>query len=283
MKHIRVFASVLLLATTTAWAEADMQEQKAFPFSFSPAAGLQVTVSAAGQEVSVTLPDGSTQSMGAFESGEGEEAERFGVAQVADFNFDGKLDVGILDGVGYGGVNMFYRLNLWDKASGKFQEYAEPISNPVLDKDKKVLTSAQRSGPKWYTTKYQLNDKGALYPAVDWEMLSANEGAWEYLTFKNPQGKVIGHKIVSSGEEDGRADADLPDATAIIQVDKAWLYEKADSPAPTKMYVIKGDKVTLLDWKPLGDDSYGDGRFLMRYKGRKVIEKWIDGNTLVKP
>ncbi|MDD5393942.1 MAG: hypothetical protein PHE17_13060 [Thiothrix sp.] len=282
MKHLTLLASAGLLAVNMAWAD-DMQEQTAFPFSFTIVNVQQTTINVNENKLSATLLAGKVQDLGEIEPLEGEEATRFPVAQVGDFNFDGAQDVAIQDAIGYGGVNIFYTLHLWDKATGKFQQYPEPISNPALDSGKKVLTSSQRSGPKWYTTKYQINAKGALYPAVEWEMLSANEGAWEYLTFKNPQGKVTGHKIVVSGEEDARADADLPDATATIEVEKTHLYEAADSPAPTKMYIIKGDKVTLLDWKPLGDDTFGDGRFLVRYKGHKVLEKWIDGNALVKP
>lgn len=275
MKVIALAGLGLLLGSPV-WAD-DMQEQKSFPFSFTVDGSNKVTVEQQGKtKVNAILPSGKSQLLAELDPVD-EEAmagmPEFPVAQVADFNFDGSNDVAILDGNGYGGVNLFYRLYLWNKASVSFQEFAEPISNPEIDNSKKTVTSSQRSGPRWFSTEYR-SDKGKLYPAMETEMLSIGEDTFDYATFKNAAGKVTGHKI--TGEGDG-------DATATIQIDKAWLYDKPNAGSKTKMYVIKGDTVTLLDWKAKEADSFGDdGWYLVRYKGRKTIEKWLDSASLVK-
>lgn len=285
MKHLTILASAWLLAANVAWAE-DMQEQAAFPFSFAITAGQQVTVASDKGKISAKLPGGATQALAEIELAEPsteEGAPQFPAAQVADFNFDGMQDVGIQDGIGYNGVNLFYRVFLWDKASSKFSEYPEAISNPALDVANKTLTSSSRSGPAWSYTQFHIA-KGKLYPALDSTMLSVGDGAWEYVTFKDVAGKVTGHKVVGeAGGEAGTVYADLPDATATIEADKATLYDKPKASSKTKMYVIKGDKVTLLDWKAGDDGDFGFGWFLARYQGKKVIEKWIEGSALVKP
>lgn len=275
MKGMKGIASVLLLANSAVWA-GSMQEQAAFPFSFTISKGQPVTLALSKGKLSAKLPGGSTQTLVAAEPLEGGvTAEPIPVALVADFNFDGMQDVAIQDGIGYNGVNVFHRLYLWDKASKKFTEYPETISNPALDVKQQTLTSSARSGPLWSYTEYHVA-KGKLYPAEENQMLAAGDGAWEYLTFKNASGKVTGHKVV--GEVDGKAG----DAIASIAIDKAPLYDKPKASAKTKMYVVKGDKVTLLDWKEGTDGALGAGWFLIRYHGKKVIEKWIASDALVK-
>lgn len=123
MKHLTLLASAGLLAVNMAWAD-DMQEQTAFPFSFTIVNAQQTTINVNENKLSATLLAGKVQDLGE-------------VAQVGDFNFDGAQDVAIQDAIGYGGVNIFYTLHLWDKATGKFQQYPEPISNPTLDSGKK--------------------------------------------------------------------------------------------------------------------------------------------------
>ncbi len=282
MKTIAVFASLGLLLASPVWAD-DMQEQKSFPFSFSVDGSNKVTVEQQGKtKVNAKLPNGKAQPLLQLEPMDADAEAgmpEFPVAQVADFNFDGSNDVAILEGNGYGGVNLFYRLYLWNKGSGSFKEFVDKtseesgISNPEVDSAKRIVRTSARSGPRWFSTEYH-SDKGRLYPAVSTEMLSVGEDAFDYATFRNAAGKVTGHKI--TGEGDG-------DATATIQIDKAWLYDKPNSGSKTKMYVIKGDTVTLLDWKAKEGSNFGeDGWYLIRYKGKKTIEKWLDSSSLVK-
>jgi hypothetical protein len=274
--QIRVLGAWLCILSAAASAEAP-KEHPTLPVTFSPQAGETVTIEQTGDEIAAKLPSGKIQTLGGMEK----EEFRFGAAPLlqADFNFDGADDVAVFDSSGYGGVNQFYTLYLWDKIGRGFQAFADMVSNPDLNIGRKALVSGQRNGPRWYTTEYR-SDAGKLYAAVERETVA---DGFDYVTFKNPAGQATGHKVVSNGEEDGRPAENYPDAAVQIQADKVWLYDKPDAAAKTKMYVVKGDTVTLLDYAGNNADAPGDGWFLIRFKGRKVIEKWIEGGALPSP
>ena len=274
-----MLAASLCLASGLVWAEGELQEQATFPFTTVVAPSTNVTIELDKNTVKATLPGWKEQVLFDIEPLEGEEAGRYPVAQVGDFNFDEMQDIAIQDGIGYGGVNVFYRVFLWDDKANKLKEFATPVSNPVLDGEKQTLVSAQRSGPLWYSTEFRA-EKGKLYAAMDTEMIPFGDAVLDYVVFKNAAGKVTGTKIVGESSDDQAVDyANAASATATIQVDKAQLYDKPDSAAKTKMYVIKGDKVTLLDWKAK-EGGFGEGWFLIRYQGKKVIEKWLESSSL---
>ncbi len=284
MKMFKNVASVLLLFSLipciTQAADDGLTEQQTLPFKLAPEQGKTVTVAITGDQVTATLPNKKSQNLSTkadVEEAAG-DAHQVGLAQVGDFNFDGLQDVAMLNGNGYGGVNLFYRLFLWDKAKQQFSEFNEAISNPSLNVSAKELHTAQRDGPKWYSTTYRV-DKGRLYPAIDTQMVGT-EGAWDYYTFKNPAGKVVGHKVVGDDAKAEQKAETLPDAHGVVITDKAVLYDKPKAAAQTKMYVIKGDKVTLLDWQAGADGDFGAGWFLARYEGKKTLEKWIQGDAI---
>lgn len=273
---------VLLLLTQLSLSSAATQEAR-FPFQFTPVAGKNVTIDQpAGSEVIAHLPNGTQQSLAVVETYEASDGIKY-IALTNDFNFDGVQDLALLESSGYGGVNAFYLLFFWDQPAQAFKAFGEAVSNPEVDAKQQVLTSSTRSGPMWYTTKYKLG-QGKLYPAVEWEPITVNDGNWQRLTFKNPQGKVIGHKVVNSqDEQSGDAGDNLPFAVTTIKVKKATLYDHPNVTAKTKMYLVKKDEVTLLDWQATEGDPYtGEGWFLVRFEGKKVLEKWIEGSALLR-
>jgi hypothetical protein len=275
--RILVLGAWLCTLAPAAWAEPPKEHSRS-PVTFSPQAGETVTIEQTGDEIAAKLPSGKIQALGEME----EEEFRFGATPLlqADFNFDGAGDVAVFESSGYGGVNQFYTLYLWDRAGRSFQAFADMVSNPDLNIGRKALVSGQRNGPRWYTTEYR-SDAGKLYAAVERETVA---DGFDYVTFKNPAGQATGHKVVSNGEEDGRLSENLPDAVIQIQADKVLLYDKPDAAARTKMYVVKGDTATLLDYSGNNAETTGeDGWFLIRFKGRKVIEKWVEGSALPSP
>lgn len=77
-----------------------------------------------------------------------------------DVNFDGYKDVGVLNSIGYGGVNMFYGFYIYNPESQRLEmnEVLKSISNPEVDVDKKTVLSNARSAGVWYLTKYIYNN-----------------------------------------------------------------------------------------------------------------------------
>ncbi len=75
-------------------------------------------------------------------------------------------------------------------------------------------------------------------------------------------------------ESDEHYNAPIP-AVRAIAVERAYLYNQPVEAAKTSMYVIKGDRVTLLDAAGAWDEWV-----LMRYQGTRLIEKWIKFDQL---
>lgn len=188
------------------------------------------------------------------------------VALVGDFNFDGLTDIALFVSSGYGGVNQFYDLFVMDKKEGQLSSLMS-IANPSLKPAKQQLSTAQRSGPRWYETVYQFAE-GQVVQYADYSMIT--ETLFYREIYKNE--KRVSASVVTN------TDADSNDPVfRKITLDKAILYDKPDDNTATRMYVIKGDDVELLDYQQ--DQLYEDWLFI-RFKGRRVIEKWIKSDAI---
>lgn len=57
---------------------------------------------------------------------------------------------------------------------------------------------------------------------------------------------------------------------------KSYLYSSIEDEYPSKMYLIKGDKVKILD------ESFTDSNkwYLINYKGKKEINMWIKADSV---
>jgi len=73
-----------------------------------------------------------------------------------DVNFDGTNDVGVLDGIGYGGVNMFYDYFIVNPETKEFEELESLpyVSNFIFTAEERKITSTYRSGESWYADEY---------------------------------------------------------------------------------------------------------------------------------
>lgn len=81
-----------------------------------------------------------------------------GAVLVRDFDFDGRKDLGIPSGVGYGGVNVFYTVYRYQPASDSFLPVGGkdfPVCNPEFSERAQVLLTNSRSGPMWYGLDYK--------------------------------------------------------------------------------------------------------------------------------
>lgn len=262
------------LCSLNAAAFTEPQGHAKLPITFSPESKVNVVVEQQGNTIIAKLPKGKTQQLGEMPDVPEGSQTIDGLLLQADFNFDGYGDVAVLEGVGYGGVNLFYRLHLWNKAQSKFQEYKEPISNPTLTPETKTLSTAQRSGPRWYSTDYRFN-KGKPYMWSEGAMVGT-DGDLYFVKIYDSAGKVL-KKVIADTQDSSDVTAKTPAAIRKITVDKAVLYDKPDAKTKTKMYLIKGDKVTLLDHRE-GDD--GVEWFLVRFDGKKRVEKWVEWSAL---
>jgi hypothetical protein len=270
-----VLGSLLLGVSFASISMAAPVEPKGYaklPIKFSPSTAIPVSIVQQGQKVQAKLPGGKTQDLGELP-----DLETVGIAPESllqsDFNFDGLGDVAVLDGIGYGGVNLFYRLYTWDKAAGKFKEFKETISNPLLDAKAKTINTSQRSGPRWYSKDYRIFN-GKPYLWQDGAMVGS-EGDLYFVKTYDSAGKML-KKVVVDEAATPINEKTVP-AMRKIAADKAVLYAKPDVKAQTKMYVIKGDKVALLDY---AENDDGSEWFLIRFNGKKTVEQWVKADVI---
>lgn len=212
----------------------------------------------------ITYADGKTQSLLDLPDPEERQYSEH-IALQGDFNVDGLQDIAFFVSSGYAGVNQFYDLFVSD-GRGRLTPLME-ISNPSLNVEKQQLSTAQRSGPRWYETVYQFKE-GRIIQHIDYSMIDASLFHREiYQGDKRLSSAVVSNQDAESNELLVRK----------ITIDKATLYNQADESTATRMYVIKGDDVTLLDYK---EPNMYDGWFFIRFNGRRVIEKWIRSDAV---
>lgn len=180
---------------------------------------------------------------------------------IDDFNFDGFNDIAVATSVGYMGVNVFYDLYLYRDSKMAFEKSLTEVCNVEVDLGKQLLKSGMKSGPHYIVRLYRVSS-GNLY--LDEETEDKMGGVYRSTRYSS-DGKSLGSSIK---DEQGN-----PASVAILS-DRAKLYDKPDDASVTKMYLIKGDKVLLLD-------SALDGSwFLIQFNGKTVIRKWLKADDL---
>lgn len=198
MKFVTMRISVVLscFAVTPYFAsDATLVAPKKIPVSYEPAKGFEVKLSHKKGRVIANFRDGKSQDLGPWE-----KADIEGVTDalvLGDFNFDGTTDVGVLEGVGYGGVNLFYRLYLFDAARATFVQFKKTVSNPAVHPKQKLLISAQRSGPRWYQTIFMAKG-GKLETYAETEMLD-DPTLWG-VRFLDADGKEQSRAVLEAGD-----------------------------------------------------------------------------------
>ncbi len=239
---------ILCLLGLPVFGSTKLQEAK-FPLTFTPEKSLKVTIKMADGVVLARLPAGRQQKLSAYDSADvGVEAAPL---LIGDFNFDGYKDIAVLEAIGYGGVNLFYRVWLWQSKEQKFQEFSGSISNPVLNSKSQMLISGERSGPRWYQKVFAANG-GNLAEYAEAEMLGA-PSFWG-VVFSDGTRAVADAKWF---------DGDLrqaPKVSAELALGKCSGVQKQNEKSPTKRNV----RVLLMDF---------------RNEGKEVLVRNSDGGT----
>lgn len=83
--------------------------------------------------------------------------ETAGEVVVEDFDYDGRKDVAIPSGIGYGGVNVFYQVY---RLGQSFQPFPDDfvVCNPEFSASDRTLLTNSRSGPLWYGIDYRFHE-----------------------------------------------------------------------------------------------------------------------------
>lgn len=162
-------------------------------------------------QLEVTVPKGVQRLP--LESMESElNPQARGSVLVQDFDFDGRKDIAVPTGIGYGGVNVFYdvyryqaKANRWVAIPARGDEFS--VCNPELLSKQKVLLTNSRSGPFWYGRDYKFRQGTPwLYRQRNPILLEAlakdSELATHFEVFEGP-GKLL-RSCMSSNESEIR-------------------------------------------------------------------------------
>ncbi|WP_265437358.1 hypothetical protein [Aeromonas media] len=151
---------------------------------------------------------------------------------------------------GYGGVNIFYRLVRLVGSDCSLATDNE-IANPELMSDK--IESSMKSGPRYIDRTYQLNADGEM------TLVSERENYANFCIETLHPAEIAAIDCNSK----------TPDIYLTVGVPRASFYASAESENPRKSYLIKGDRVHLLDF------SFPYARYKVAFHGKRVTTGWI--------
>lgn len=174
--------------------------------------------------------------------------EEFGLESVtfADLNFDGYTDIGVLVGIGYGGVNEYRDYFFYVPGTKRYTRQITYASNlTVLDRKSRLLTTQARNGLNQGWDIYRIDSRGGAHRIIS----------------------ILGY-WPDSGEGDMlyRYTSD-----ARVKVPRAYFYAKPGH-RRSRTYIIKGDKVSLLDLVIEGGKAW----VKVAYKStKKTYRQWM--------
>lgn len=158
-----------------------------------------------------------------------------------DIDFDGYLDVGVLDGIGYGGVNLFWRFHRADP-DGTFSPVSGTVSNPERDDLMGTIISSSRSGPFWSRDVHRVdNDRFRL-------MLSREaRGEYDVVTFPaagkggDPVRGII--PAIAPDPWDGEAleDPAFHQFAIATNPGRSYFYDEPEESTRRGAYLVEGD------------------------------------------
>jgi hypothetical protein len=218
----------------------------------------EVALKAAGPKAQVTLAAGSANlrvqvgsKIQALAVGTvAENLEPRGQILAQDFNFDGWLDLAVPMGVGYGGVNYFYDLYTYNAQAAEFELRKAPSSegpqfcNPQLRPAERILTTTCKSGPAYFYADFKF-DQGRpyLYRTSETLMLEGfpkDEQLVYRVQLYDAKGQPQASMITSDTRDGKPIVRSIPHA-------KVFLHSAPHLRTRTEMYLVKGDKVEVLE------------------------------------
>lgn len=169
-----------------------------------------------------------------------------------DVDFDGYLDVGVLDGVGYGGVNFFW--NFFRADAERLFVSVGTFANPERDDIMGTIRAPSRSGPFWTTDVYRPQGDG-----LDLVLSRTHWGEFDLVTFPGERkGGVVQRGIIPTIAPDPW-DAEALEGPGFHQIaistnpGRAYFYDAPDEMTRRGAYLVEGDVGRVSDVSQTGD------------------------------
>ncbi len=192
-----------------------------------------------------------------------------------DWNFDGFTDIAVPTQSGYGGVNYFYDLYVFQPSKSRFAPVEFPnggqLCNPRLGTQTRTVETDCKDGPKWYAQDFRFNrGRSYTYRSADMFLLNGFD-ADQFLVYAvsvfNANGKLLRSSISDDPHLEHPPLRYVPDA-------RADLYDAPRADAKTARYIVRGDAIRILD--ALETDHSGQW-LKIAYQSRKLgrIIQWV--------
>ncbi|MEP0522072.1 MAG: hypothetical protein ABJO09_17445 [Hyphomicrobiales bacterium] len=190
--------------------------------------------------------------------------------RLVDANFDGLRDLLVETGIGYGGVNVFFKL-LLGTATGFETSWAQSdLSNPEIDPALKQIRTSMRSGPSWHLEVYEVAD---TRPYLHMTTTAAGDGV-EYVRFLKQDGSLDREMIT-----DALADDPNDWKPISLKLPKEALFplrSEPDSASATKAALPESSTVLL---RRLSVDKH----FILVEHAKSGMDGWIKTEWLPMP
>lgn len=170
-----------------------------------------------------------------------------------DVNFDGFLDIGVLDGVGYGGVNYFWSFHRAD--ANRLFVPVGTLANPELDDIMGTVLSNSRSGPFWTREVFRPQGDGLLlqFSRTFW-------GEFDLVEFPGLGKGLDVRAVISQIAPDPWDEASVEDpmfhVTAVASAERSYFHDAPDEMTARSAYLVEGDIGRVLDVDSTGDWLY---------------------------
>jgi hypothetical protein len=245
----------LVLAASSMFLAANASAQSAYTLEARTGSGPLVVERCAGGRCSpVRLPAQLRD----------EAAEGFEVS-TDDIDGDGTREI-VATGSGVNRCSSFYKYNAGSNSLAVYQPTKQSLCNYKSSGDQ--VFSSYREGATWFEEAYR-KEKGRLVLVGRDRCVGCGE---VYRTLYQ-NGRPAEKMVVS----DEPTYLERKQRSTTVSSDKAVLYDGPAKSKPTKMYLIKGDPVALVDY----DDSE-EGWYQVRYlrKNKPDIVKWVQCRDL---
>lgn len=194
-----------------------------------------------------------------------------------DIDFDGYQDVGVLNGVGYGGVNYFWNFYRADAQRGFVP--VGTLSNPQRDDLLGRIWSSSRSGPAWTRDVYGVLD-GQL------ELIFSRTSWSEYDVIEFPNGKGTAVRAVIAAISPDPWDLSSLEDYAYRQFaiaansGRSYFHDEPDEATRRGAYLVEGDQGYVSDVTEAGD------WFFMQFthpETQRTTTGWMRAEELILP
>ncbi|MVN89169.1 hypothetical protein GO986_20750 [Deinococcus sp. HMF7620] len=203
--------------------------------------GLSLSLKLQASQLTVHFA-GRTSVLSTFPCRQGLEQE-FVPVILQDLNFDGLSDLAVLDGIGYGGVNVYYRLYYVDKANQTLRaSQLDPVEMSQLTADplSRTLQYSHKSGPGYRVMTLcplPLEKDFFVCRATDLNPKAQFADDWDY-TWYDSQGRPVFTHPARIGTDS------RPELFTVV---RKTFFAPAPGAKVGRSYVIAGDQVEVLE------------------------------------